>query len=189
MGIEYEAAFLDINKDEMRKRLSAAGAILERPEFDQRRVVLSIPGQKDARHVWARVRDEGNKVTMAWKAKDGDAIEGQKEIQLTVDDFGQAVKFLEQLGCIQESYQETKRELWHLDQVEVVIDTWPFLDPLVEIEGTSEQAVRVAAETLGFDWSDAHFDSAGRFYRMKYGEHADPTKVPRLTFEIPNPFV
>ena len=38
MDIEYEATFVNINKDEIRKRLKDSGAKLIKPEFLQKRV-------------------------------------------------------------------------------------------------------------------------------------------------------
>ena len=59
METEYEAKFLDVDKDEVRARLKAAGATLERPEFAQRRWVFDLPKELHSKHVFARVRDEG----------------------------------------------------------------------------------------------------------------------------------
>ena len=43
MDIEYEATFVNINKDEIRKRLKNSGAKLIKPEFLQKRVVFYTP--------------------------------------------------------------------------------------------------------------------------------------------------
>ena len=43
MNIEYEATFPEVDKDEVRGRLRAAGATLVRPEYLQRRVVFHLP--------------------------------------------------------------------------------------------------------------------------------------------------
>lgn len=188
MQTEYEATFLDIDKDDMRERLKNAGAKLERPEFKQRRVVLCSPLEENARYVWMRVRDEGDKITMTWKSVTGKAIDEQKEVEVTVDNFDNAIELLEKIGCVAQSYQESLREIWTLDGVEIVIDTWPFLEPLVEIEGASEEDVRTATDALGFSWENAHFESAGAFYRTKYGPNANISELPRLTFEMQNPF-
>lgn len=62
------------------------------------------------------------------------SIDGQKEIELQVDSYDQAVAFLATIGAKEKAQQETKRELWHLDDCEIMIDWWPFLDPVIEIE-------------------------------------------------------
>jgi adenylate cyclase class 2 len=190
MNIEYEATFLDINKDEMRKKLKAVGAELIRPEFMQKRTVFNLPKKDSNFHGWVRVRDEGDKITMSIKIVDGDKIENQKEICLSVDNYIEAVNFLKELGCHEKAYQETRRELWKLDGVEITIDEWPFLEPFVEVEGKSEEAVKSVSEKIGFDYSKALFCAVGLIYQMKYGITHDViiNKTPRIVFEMDNPF-
>lgn len=191
MNIEYEATFENVDKEQVRKRLEAAGAQLKRPEFLQKRVVFNLPSGHEIPGGWLRVRDEGNRITMSLKIVSGDRIEDQKEICLTVDDFDQATQFLSLLGAQRKAYQETKRELWVLDGVEVTIDEWPFLEPFVEIEGSNEAAVRAAAIKIGFDYSQALFCSVDTLYSRKYGfpedhfnNHSD-----LVIFDMKNPFV
>jgi adenylate cyclase class 2 len=105
MYTEYEATFVDINKDEIRKKLEKAEAKLMKPEFLQKRVVFNLPGGPDG-YKWLRVRDEGDKITMSFKEVNGGKIDDQKEINLTIDDFENGVEFLETLGCQKKSYQE-----------------------------------------------------------------------------------
>ncbi len=189
MEIEYEAKFLNIDKDEVRTRLRAAGATLERPEFFQKRWVFDLPGDRHSLHTFMRVRDEGDIVTMTWKHFAGDNIDDQKEIEVIVDDFEKAVEILTQIGCIARSYQENRRELWKLDDVEFMIDTWPYFEPYIEVESTSENAVRDAAQKAGFDWNSALFCGVSKLFQMKYGEHMHMRHVPRIAFDMPNPFV
>lgn len=93
-----------------------------KPEFLQKRVVFNLPAGPNG-FSWARVRDEGDKITMSFKSiKDNNKIDDQKEISLIIDDFGKGVEFLEVIGCKKKSYQETKREIWKLDDTEICID-------------------------------------------------------------------
>ncbi len=191
MKIEYEATFLDIKKDEMRGKLKQAGAVLARPEFLQKRVTLSLPAGHEISGGWLRVRDEGDKITMTLKVVDGTQIHNQKEINLQVDDLEEAVKLLETMGCRKKSYQETKRELWILDGVEIMIDEWPFLEPYVEVEGQSEEAVKSVSEKIGFDYGQALFCCVSTLYHLKYGvaEEVINNQMPEITFDGKNPFV
>ncbi|MBU4600568.1 CYTH domain-containing protein, partial [Candidatus Parcubacteria bacterium] len=181
MDIEYEATFENINKDEMRKKLEEAGAKLIRPEFLQKRVVFYLPNKQ--RHAWLRVRDEGDKNTMSLKIIDGGKIQDQKEICLNIDNFARAVEFLTAIGCEKKSYQETKRELWKLDGVEITIDEWPFLEPLVEVEGKSEQDVKKVCAKIGLNYNKALFCAIGELYKRKYGVSLEyiNNQVPLLT--------
>ena len=192
MNIEYEATYANIDKEEMRQRLKSSGASLVKPEFLQKRVVFNLPAGHEHQNAFVRVRDEQDKITMSYKCvPNSGKIEDQKEICLQVDDFQEAVSFLKAIGCRDKSYQETKRELWCLDGAEITIDEWPYLEPVIEIEGQSEETVKKVCERLGFDYSEAHFGSISKQYVDKY--HIDyeviNQKTARLTFEDKNPFL
>ncbi len=191
MKTEYEAMFVDIHKDSIRSKLKEAGANLIRLEFLQKRITFNLPDGVNLQGGWLRVRDEGDKITLSLKAVHGDGIESQKEILLTVNDFNEATELLTTLGCKQKSYQETKRELWKLGAVEITIDEWPFLEPFVEVEGSSEAEVKSTSELLGFDYNDALFCAVGMLYSKKYGieESIINNKTPKIVFDMENPFL
>lgn len=190
MNIEYEATFENVDKDDVRARLRAAGATLVRPEFLQKRVVFNLPKGHEIPGGWLRVRNEGDKTTMSLKVVSGDRIEDQKEICLTVDDFDAAVQFLSMVGADRKAYQETKRELWSLGGVDVTIDEWPFLEPFVEVEGKDEAEVRSASEKIGFDYAAALFCSVDTLYARKYGfaEDVFNNHSSLVVFDMDNPF-
>lgn len=190
MPIEYEATFLNIDKDVMRGKLKSVGAHLIRPEFLQKRVVFNLPAGHEIKGGWLRVRDEGDKITMSLKIVDGDKIEDQKETCLTVSDFGTAVSFLESIGCVRKAYQESTRELWDLNGVEITIDEWPFLEPYVEVEAKTEEEVITASQLLGFDYSQALFCSVDTIYSLKYGIAPEVinNKTSEIVFGMSNPF-
>lgn len=190
MNIEYEATFPNVDKDDVRKRLKAAGAILVRPEYVQKRIPFWLPNKENAENSWLRVRDEGDRVTLSLKTINGENIENQKELCLEVNSFDDAVELLESIGCGRKSYQETKRELWTLDGVEVTIDEWPFLDPFVEVEGKDEESVKNVSKKIGFDYGTALFCSVGNLYVQKYDIRPDKINtLEKLVFNMPNPFV
>lgn len=190
MAIEYEATFYPIDKEEIRGRLTKAGAVLVYPERLMRRIAFHHLAGIDDKNKWARVRDEGDKITMSFKHMAGGGIENQHEVMLVIDNFDEGVAFLEALGGSGKVYQETKRELWTLNGAEITIDEWPFLEPFVEVEGEGEAVVKEMAEMLGFNWSEALFMPAGDIYVKKYGVSGDKIKfeIPRLAFGDPNPF-
>jgi adenylate cyclase class 2 len=190
MSIEYEATFLNIDKNEIRQRLKRVGAELIKPEFLQKRFVFNLPG-KQGTASWLRVRDEADKITMSLKSIEGNKIEDQKEINLTIDSFDRGVELLEAIGCQRKSYQETKRELWKLDGVEICLDEWPFLEPFVEVEGQSEEEVKAVSQKLGFDYSKALFCAVGLIYSQKYNLPVEviDNETPKIVFEMENPFL
>lgn len=191
MGIEYEATFINVDKDDIRKRLKKAGATLIKPDFLQKRRVFELPVGHEIPGGWLRVRDEQDKITMSLKIVNGDKIEDQKEICLKIDNFEEGVNFLESIGCKQKAYQESRRELWILDGVEVTIDEWPFLEPYVEVEGKSEEKVKEVSAKLDFDYSTALFCSVDVLYNKKYGtpiEHINHN-LNKIVFDGENPFL
>ena len=117
-------------------------------------------------------------------------IDGQKEICLKVDDYEKAKIFLQELGFRWKNFQESKREIWNLDDVEICLDEWPFLEPFLEIEGCSEKAVKKVCEKLGFDYSAAKFCAAGDLYAGKYDVSVrEINESPKIIFDMDNPFI
>jgi adenylate cyclase class 2 len=190
MEIEYEATFENIDKEEMRKKLQEAGAILIRPEFMQKRVVFKLPKGNEIAGGWLRVRDEGNCITMTLKVVDGEKIENQRETTVEVDNLEKARELLVSIGCFEKGYQESKRELWKIGETEITIDEWPFLDPFLEVEAKSEKEVIQVSEKLGFDYQKALFCAVDTLYARKYGVSKDiiDNKIPKLVFKMENPF-
>lgn len=175
MQTEIEVKFLNVDHDEVRASLTAAGAVCTQPMRLMRRVTIENQDLIN-KNAFVRVRDEGHRVTMTYKQFDSLSVDGAKEIEITVSDFEAAVQLLEAAGLPSQSFQESKRETWMLGEVEIVLDEWPWLQPYIEIEAADEQAVRKTALALGFDWSDAVFGDVMAAYRVEY-PHLDITST------------
>ena len=192
MQPEIEAKFLNVDFEKLRKLLKENKAICTQPMRMMKRVAMDFPDRllQTNANAWVRVRDEGDKITLSLKKAEGDEIHHQKELSVVVNDFDTAVKILESIGCDIRMYQETKRELWKLNDVEITIDFWPFIEPLIEIEADSEEKVKDTAEKLGMDYSKAIFGPVGKVYEMKYDIHPNflDGKDAKLVFEGENPF-
>ena len=191
MKIEYEATFENIDKDEIRARLKTAGAKMIYPEFLMKRYVWHFPKGHEVYGGWVRVRQEADKITMSVKiVADNKKIEDQKELCVEVSSFEIARDIINSLGCQERAYQESRRELWHLDGAEVTIDEWPFLEPFVEIEAQSEKIVRAVAKKLNFDYNQALFGSVDFQYADRYNISQEQVneRTPNITFGIKNPF-
>ncbi|MDD4412536.1 MAG: CYTH domain-containing protein [Patescibacteria group bacterium] len=196
MAIEFEATFPDIKKEEIRDRLKSVGAQLIHNEILQKRSNFYLPDKNE--HSWVRVRDEGiGVVTMSYKdvPDKTDNINNQKEICIKIDNFENAKDFLINLGCVEKSYQETKRETWQLQGAEITIDEWPFLNPFVEIEAASEDIVKNVSEILNFDYQAALFCNVFYLYSQQYNIDINELKnritkdLNKLTFSMANPFI
>jgi adenylate cyclase class 2 len=195
MQVEYEATFENINKAELRKKLKQLNAKLVKPEFKQKRITFNIPVNLAGDGEFIRVRDEGDKITMTYKnvdkTKSSKDIERIRELNLTINDFDVAVELLDRIGCKRKFYQETLREIWEFNGAEITLDTWPFLEPIIEIEGKDEKTVKDISAKLGYDWKDAIFDGIDYFYMKKYNisrERVD-NETPKIVFDMQNPFL
>jgi len=168
MKTEIEVKFVDIDLNDMRDRLKELGGVCEQPMRLMRRVAIDSDFMRTDKDSFLRVRDEGDKVTMTYKQFDDLSLHGAKEIEVTVSDFNDTVAILANAGLPSHTYQETKRETWKLGDVEIMLDEWPWLNPYIEIEADSEEAVRKTASDLGFDWDDAVFGDVMAAYRVQY---------------------
>jgi adenylate cyclase class 2 len=169
MQTEIEAKFLDIDHVAMRMRLQVAGAKLVHPSCLMKRRNYDFADMRlEKIGGWVRLRDEGDKITLSYKQLNDRTLHGTKEVSVVVDDFAAAHDFLEAIGVEQNAYQETKRESWLLDGVQIELDEWPWIAPFLEIEGPSENAVRDAAAKLELDWQKAVHGSVEVAYQAEY---------------------
>ena len=169
MQTEIEVKFVDIDSVSARACLREIGAVREYPERLMRRMVFDYPDKRlNSVGGWVRVRDEGDHITLSYKQVNSRTLHGTEEITLTVDTFESAGAFLQAIGMQMKSSQETKREKWMYGDVEITIDTWPWIPTFVEIEGATEEVVMQTAQDLGFDWSKALYGSVEPVYQMHY---------------------
>lgn len=171
MQAEIEVKFVDVDVDDMRRRLEGVGAVIEQPMRNMRRVVIEEEHHL-AQRSFIRIRDEGDRVTLCFKRRllpdEETTIDSVHECETTVGDFDTTVKIFQEAGWDYITYQETRRETWRLGNIEVVIDEWPWIKPYIEVEGDSEAKVRQAALDLGFDWNDAVFGSVDVIYNRDF---------------------
>lgn len=180
MNKEIEAKFFITNKDLIRKKLSSSDFTLIKREFLMKRKTFHSELSKG----WMRIRDEGDKITMTYKEITGSTINDVNEIEIIVNNFEEASKLLCQTSFKETSYQENYREIWRNQDVEVVIDTWPYLQSYIEIEGKSEDIVKEYSNKLGFNFDkDAYFGGVDVLYKKAYNiDSEDFCKIPTITF-------
>lgn len=191
MITEVEVKFLHTNHDQVRSKLKELGADCVTPMRLMRRVIMDFPdGKLHQKRGYVRIRDEGDKISLTYKQFDDLSIDGAKEIEVIVNEFSTCVHLCETLGLVQKSMQESKRETWKLDTTEIVLDEWPWLDPYIEIESTSEEDVRHTASLMGFEWDNAVFGDVMVAYKEQYPNHAKNaslSKIKEVRFNTPLP--
>ncbi|MGW6427215.1 class IV adenylate cyclase [Nocardia sp. NPDC055053] len=161
MPIEYEAKILDIDPDTIERHILDKGGRKLGERF-MRRYVYDIAPGVDSK--WIRLRDNGNRTTLAVKEITSDAIDGTHEVEVGVDDFAATNALLEMLGFSAKSYQETKRVSFTLDGAELELDTWPRIPPYLEIEAATKAGVIRVAELLGYTEADLTGENTIRIY-------------------------
>ena len=183
MQTEVEVKFVDIQLTQTRRLLKEVGADCIFPMREMRRVIMDTPDlilHKD--HKFLRLRDEGNKITATLKSIDKSRplnLHSVQEIEVEIDNFDKGIELFTLLGMKVISYQESKRETWSLEGAEVVLDIWPWLNPLIEIEA-DESAVKKVAKLLGFDWEQALFGGIMPVYRKQYPNIQKNFKITNL---------
>ena len=166
MQNEIEAQFLSVDKTKIRAKLQSIGATCIKPEIKMKRVIFDV-----GPHRFIRVRDEGDKIVMTYKnVEDDNSILGTKEINLIVNDYDDAVLFMQETKLPIKAHQETLREIW-------------------QFQGPTEDAVWNVAAKLGFSKAAAKFGSVDTTYQHYYGVDCDTVnlKTPVITFECEPP--
>ena len=177
MKTEYEIRILEINQDEMIKKLETLGAT-KKGEFEQKRYVYDLKPVQNGK--WIRLRTNGKKTTLAYKDIVSDTIDGTKEVEFEVSSISDAEEFLNKIGFNYRSLQENKRIQYILDGVEIDIDTWPMIPTYMEIEGESEEKVNKMIEKLDVDKSKITALNCDDIYRNIY--NIDISGIKELKF-------
>ena len=179
MHTEIEAKFINIDLVDFRLKLRGLDATLISPERLMKRKNFDFKdsslGNKNA---WVRVRDEGDKVTLSYKQLNDRTLHGTKEINVVVDNFEITCTFLETIGLERKTYQETRRESWLLNDVEIEIDTWPWVPSFIELEAKTELDLKHVATSLGLDLADALHGSVEVVYQKYF--HATEDEIDNL---------
>src|SRR4030042_3548927 len=169
METELEIKFLDINKQDLRRKLKDVGAELFDKERLMKRKVFDYPDwQLRNQGAWIRVRDEGKRITLSFKKLVDRSLYGTKEIGVEVSDFENTCNILLASGFDLKSYQETKRETWNYKDTEITIDTWPWIPCFVEIESKDEKILKNTVKELGFDWNKGLHGSVETAYQKYF---------------------
>ncbi|HEV2403441.1 MAG TPA: CYTH domain-containing protein [Candidatus Saccharimonadales bacterium] len=169
METEVEAKFLRIDHNAVRAKLKKLGARCEQPMRLMKRKNYDFPDSRlEKGRSWVRVRDEGDRLTLSYKQLNHRSLHGTKEVSLEINDFTAADSFLQAIGLVVVSFQETRRESWLLENVQIELDEWPWIRPFLEVEGPNESAVRTAIDHLRLNLDNALYGSVEVAYQAEY---------------------
>ena len=176
--IEYEVRVLEIDKDEIQKKLKKLNAVLIEDVFQKRYVYDFKPVVPSK---WIRLRTNGSKTTLTIKNIESSNIDGTREVEIEVSDFDTTNEILKELGYTPRGIQENKRIKYDLNGVEIDIDTWPKIPTYLEIEGTSEEEVYNTLKLLGIPKEKATALDVQSIYEKIYGINLK--EEPNLSFK------
>jgi adenylate cyclase, class 2 len=183
---EYEIKFLEVEVDTLEQTLRDIGAT-KVGEYAYSRALFDYPDfRMNKRDAWLRLRTNGIETTLAYKESIKNKGEehlsdiGMKEIEVKVDAYDATHELLKAIGFIVKREEKNKRIRYEKNDVVYDIDFWPMIPPYLEIESSSYEKARQAANELGFDGSKGLISSAGAVY-AHYG--LDNNDYTLITFE------
>jgi adenylate cyclase class IV len=121
-------------------------------------------------------------VTFKGPRKPG-VLKVREEIETGVADACALAALFERLGLREVVHYEKRRETWHLDECEIVIDELPRLGWFAEVEGPTTEQVEVLSGKLDL----VPADRIPETYIALAAQHGDrdPTGIRRLEFGQP----
>lgn len=180
MNKEIETRFLDINKEELVKKLKLFGAT------DKGEVKLDEIIFYDRELKWLdekkliKIRKNGDLIKLIFKNNKEKTIDGATEIEFIISSLKDAKAFLEGIGFVAYRIVEKYRHSFVLEGVTIDIDTWPKIPVYAEIEGDSVENIKYIVEKLNLKW-EIRFDGDPRFVYKHYGFDFDKIRI--VTFD------
>ena len=161
MEKEIELRVYDIDKKELIKKIEKLnGKFIN--NYEQIRYVYDFNPVKENK--WIRLRTDGFKTTLTIKEYTSSKINGVNELEIEVSDMEKTNLILEKLGYKKRSVQENKRTRYILNDVEIDIDTWPYLKTFVEFESKSKEKIYDVLKLLDIDIKNTTTKIADDFY-------------------------
>lgn len=161
---EVEAKLLEVDEDEVYSALADSGA--EKVfEGDVRSEFYDFPDGRIEEDGVLRLREMGEKTFVTLK-KDISREESKvmEEIEFGVDDAGAFRTFLSSLGLEKIRESRKHRSKWKDGDVEYVVDTYPGIPPLLEIEAPDTDYLEEAFTDLGYDFGETVSWDAGQVF-------------------------
>ncbi|TSC70573.1 MAG: Adenylate cyclase [Parcubacteria group bacterium Gr01-1014_46] len=173
---EIEVKYLNIDKEKLEQKLLDIGAQKMGDVF-LRHVAFDYPDYRlDKDNSWIRLRDEGDKIVLAFKkrlgvtSQDGSTNdEGMEEIEIRVDSYEETKLFLKKIGFIEKHGEaQKKRSKWKKGSIEFDIDTIAMVPTYLEIEAESWKDIDDVARELSLEEKDRKICSANQLLKI-YG--------------------
>jgi adenylate cyclase class 2 len=135
MPLEYEYQFYNYDKSTIIKSIKNIG-FKKKGQFIFRIMLFTHPLNTPGTYI--RIRDEGHRITLTYKTKDPKS-KFENEDEVLIDNFDNGVKILFGLGCKKKFYYEKIREIWSVNNNEIIFDINPGAPERMEIETSNKK--------------------------------------------------
>lgn len=164
---EIEVKILEINREEVEKKLKTLGAKRVREETME--AIIYFTGDKWGEGDGIRVRKEKDKVIFTIKrALEGDDAKFMDEENIEVEDFEKMRHMMKLLGFKESAYYKKRRITYEIDDVEIVIDKYldelDYIPEYLEIEAPTKDQVYDMVQKLGYKDSDCNYFGFSQLY-------------------------
>lgn len=151
---EFETKVLEINVAEIEEKLQKLWAVVTEETILMKRRNFDIQSHTDGKWKWFRLRQKWNKTTLTYKERWWNEIWSTQELETKIEDFDIMVQILQKLKREVMVYQENKRKVYLLNDIEFCIDSRPKIPIYLEIESTSVEKVKEWLELLWLTGKD-----------------------------------
>lgn len=164
---EIEVKILEINREEMEKKLKALGAKKVRDEIME--AVIYFTGDKWGEGDGIRIRKEKGKVILTVKrALEGEDAKFMDEENIEVEDFDKMRNMMKLLGFKESVYYKKRRITYEVGDIEIVIDKYledlDYIPEYIEIEAPTKEKVYNMVQKLGYKDSDCNYFGFSQLY-------------------------
>lgn len=174
---EIETKVLEVDVNSIIEKLNNLGA----EKIQEATLTVdwfSLPGVSKDKQPWflrARSYSTG-KVEVTWKGELETLGTSRKvkEINIGVEDHEKMKMLFEAIGLVAYAHQEKKRVSWRLDNVQFDIDTYPKMQPYLEIEAESENKINEMIKKLNLEkketWNDGERTLIEERYKLNWSD-------------------
>lgn len=127
-----------------------------------------------------RLRDEGFRITFTIKKKTADGYEEENEV--IINNFQEMRTIVEKMGYQKKYLIQKIREIYDIENSELVFDHYPGLPGYIEIESPTEEELFSLADRLGLRRDEEQIE-AGDLYENYYAIKKEGRKLLDLSFD------
>jgi predicted adenylyl cyclase CyaB len=163
MPKEYEYRFNDYTKKNILSKLKELGA----KYYGTYKFKVMVFTDNNNSEKYIRVRDEGHRITMTVKNNLTDKFPIENEVN--INDFDEGVNIFLQLGCKKKYYYEKYREIWNLNNSEIIFDMNPGIPEIMEVESSTKKELDILCKKLDLNIKNYQGFSNNEMYSGLFG--------------------